>query len=93
VDEDGLPCAGWLVVDNLHFGQLGLNGFHSTTGCFEVGTGKDGRFHMEGVIPGLKPACSASESTTTPFSSVVSELTLKAGEVKDPCDLKAKALP
>jgi hypothetical protein len=54
-------------------------------------TGKDGRFRMEGIIPGLKIGLLAGKNTAY-FDTLVPELTLKPGEVRDVGDVKAKPL-
>ena len=55
------------------------------------GTGKDGRFRVEGIIPGLKIGLLAGKNTAY-FDTLVPELTLKPGEVRDVGDVKAKPL-
>src|SRR5262249_14101811 len=87
VDEDGLPRPGW-GASYLHKGQLNINGGV----VYDIqGTSKDGRFRMEGVIPGLKIGLNAGNGPGSPDQRLVPELTLKAGEVRDLGDLKRKA--
>jgi RNA polymerase sigma factor (sigma-70 family) len=86
VDEDGLPRAAW-VEGHVHRGQLDIKDIGVGLGMTRAG--KDGRFRMEGVIPGLKIGLLAGKNTTY-FDSLVPELTLKAGEVKDLGDVKVK---
>ena len=56
---------------------------------FSAATGKDGRFRMEGIIPGLKIGLLAGKNTVY-FDTLVPELTLKPGEVRDVGDVKAR---
>jgi RNA polymerase sigma factor (sigma-70 family) len=86
VDEDGQPRAAW-VAGHIHRGQLDINETGVALGM--QGTGKDGRFRIEGVIPGLKIGLLAGKNTTY-FDTLVPELTLKPGEVKDVGDVKFK---
>ena len=53
--------------------------------------GKDGRFRIGGVVPGMRVGLFAGKSTTSSFSPLVPDLTLKAGEVKDLGTLRLKA--
>ena len=81
-----MPRAAW-VTGHVHRGQLDIKDVGVGLGM--QGTGKDGRFRMEGVIPGLKIGLLAGKNTTY-FDTLVPELTLKAGEVKDLGDVKIK---
>jgi hypothetical protein len=87
VDEDGVPRPSW-VMGTLHKGQLNITG---GVGCFTEGTGKDGRFRIEGVIPGLKFGVWAGSNPSFFDQHVVRELVLKPGEVRDLGDVKRKA--
>ena len=71
---------------NINNGGFG-GGFH---GSFRT-TGKDGRFRIEGVIPGLKVGLWAGKSPGIFDQHLVPELTLQAGEVKDLGDRERKA--
>jgi hypothetical protein len=51
--------------------------------------GNDGRFRLEGVIPGLKIGLLAGKNLTY-FDTLVPELTLKPGEVRDVGDVRAR---
>jgi hypothetical protein len=92
VDSDGLPYAGAWIMGYIHKGQLNINnggfggGFHGVWT-----TGKDGRFRIEGVIPGLKVGLWAGKRPSIFDQHLVPELTLKAGEVKDLGDRERKA--
>jgi RNA polymerase sigma factor (sigma-70 family) len=85
VDEDGLPRSAW-ISGFFHRGQLGLKDIGRGFGMGKIG--KDGRFRI-GVLPGLKVGLLAGKNPTY-FDSLVRELTLKPGEVKDVGDVKAK---
>jgi hypothetical protein len=88
VDEDGLPCTAWIMGSILP-GQLN-NGFGVAVGTLNGKIGKDGRFRMEGVIPGLKVTLWAGKTYYIFDQQLAPELTLQAGEVKDLGDLKRK---
>jgi hypothetical protein len=87
VDDNGLPRPSW-VASYIHKGQLNING---GVGYGSQGTGKDGRFRMELVIPGLKIGLHAGDNPSVYDQHLVPELTLQAGEVRDLGDLKRKA--
>jgi RNA polymerase sigma factor (sigma-70 family) len=86
VDEDGLPRVAW-VTGYVQRGQLDTK--EVGVGLGMHGTGKSGRFRIEGIIPGLKIGLLAGKNTTY-FDTLVPELTLKEGEVKDVGDVRAK---
>jgi RNA polymerase sigma factor (sigma-70 family) len=88
VDDDGLPRAAW-VMSVIQTEELkGKNSF-GVGGSPLQGTGKDGRFRIEGIIPGHKVGVYAGKNTTY-FDPLVTGLTFKPGEVKDLGDVKAK---
>jgi hypothetical protein len=87
VDEEGLPRAGFLM-GGYHRGQLFGDGIGIGFTMRQIG--KDGRFRIEGVIPGLKVGLFAGKNTMY-FDPLVPDLTLEAGEVKDLGDVKVKA--
>jgi hypothetical protein len=88
VDEDGLPC-GAVLMGVIHKGQLNIN---SGVGTFTAVAAKDGRFRIEGVIPGLKISMLAGNNFNYfDQSDLVKELTLQPGDVKDLGDLLRKA--
>jgi RNA polymerase sigma factor (sigma-70 family) len=86
VDEDDLPRSAWLM-GGYHKGQLFRNGIGINFSMRHIG--KDGRFRIEGVIPGLKIGLFVGKNTTY-FDPLVEALTLQAGEVKDLGEVKAK---
>ncbi len=86
VDDDGLPRGGW-ITGHVHRGQLTIKDVGRGFGM--QGIGKDGRFRMEGVIPGLRIGIMAGKNTSI-FDTLVPELTLKPGEVRDLGDVKVK---
>jgi RNA polymerase sigma factor (sigma-70 family) len=86
VDEDGLPCVAW-IMGSIHPGQLNNGvGIGNLNGTMD----KDGRFRIEGVVPGLKVALWAGKTYYQFDQKLIPELTLQAGEVKDLGDLKRK---
>jgi RNA polymerase sigma factor (sigma-70 family) len=88
VDADGLPRPAW-ITGVVHRGQLGTQ---IGIGLGMERAGKDGRFRLEGVIPGLKIELLAGKNTTY-FDTLIPELTLKPGEVKDVGDVTARPSP
>jgi hypothetical protein len=76
-------------LDGIESGQLDVHDYFAFGGSPMHGTGKDGRFRVEGVLPGLKVAVYAGKNTTY-FDPLVTGLTLKPGEVKDLGDVRAK---
>jgi hypothetical protein len=86
VDEDGLPRSAY-VFGFVHRGQLGIN--ETGVSLDMLHTGKDGRFRMEGIPPGLKIGLLAGKNATN-FDTLVPERTLKAGELKEVGDVKIK---
>jgi RNA polymerase sigma factor (sigma-70 family) len=88
VDDDGLPRFAW-ILSGIEAGQLEDMGYFLDGGSHMFGTGKDGRFHIEGVVPGLKIAVYAGKNTSY-FDPLAAGLTLKPGEIKDLGDVKAK---
>jgi RNA polymerase sigma factor (sigma-70 family) len=84
LDQDGEPRAGVeLSGKNVDANSYGFFGGQKTD--------KDGRFKIEGIMPGVKVGL----ATSTPGSitgTVVQEVTLKAGETKDLGDVRAKPL-
>jgi RNA polymerase sigma factor (sigma-70 family) len=88
VDDDGLPCSAW-ILDGIEGGQLDVHDYFAVGGSPMHGTGKSGRFRIEGVMPGLKVAVYAGKNTSY-FDPLATGLILKPGEVKDLGDVKAK---
>src|SRR5262249_15532306 len=84
LDEDGQPRAGVeLTGKNVDGNFYGFFGGQKTD--------KDGRFKIEGIIPGVKVGLATSKPGTI-TGTVVQEMTLKAGETKDLGDVRAKPL-
>ncbi len=91
LDEDGQPLAGVRI-------QLGFP--HSTFFLpvtwwvppqgEEVKTDRDGRFHAEGLTPGMKVRLSASTDKKYFQLAGTTELSVRAGETKDLGELKVK---
>jgi hypothetical protein len=88
VNADGLPRAGWIMGTvnpgqmNVKEGELG-SGFHH-------GVGKDGRFRIECVFPGLTFTVHTGTNPSY-FNPEIPDLTLQPGEVKELGDVKVKA--
>jgi RNA polymerase sigma factor (sigma-70 family) len=87
VDEDGQPRSGVNLTGNIREGQLNITegwfGFINST------TDKDGRFKIEGVLPGVKVGLSTQKGASI-TGQLVEEISLKPGEVKDLGDVKSK---
>jgi hypothetical protein len=86
VDDDGQPRDSWLMGD-LHRGQLGTS---TGVGFFSARPGKDGRFRIEGIIPGLTFGLWAGKNASMFDQHLVPKMKLDAGQVKDLGDLKRK---
>jgi hypothetical protein len=88
LDEDGQPRAGVHLTGNILEGQLNI-----TQGWFGFifgMTDKDGRFKIQGIIPGIKVGLSTITGARI-TGPVVPEVTLKAGEMKNLGEVKIKA--
>jgi RNA polymerase sigma factor (sigma-70 family) len=88
VDEDGLPRPAW-IMSLLQTEELKGKDYFGVGGTDLERTGKDGRFRIEGVIPGHKVGVYAGKNPSY-FDPLVTGLTLKPGEMKDLGDVKAK---
>jgi hypothetical protein len=88
VDEDGLPRPAW-IMSVIETEQLKGKSSFGVGDSPLARTGKDGRFRIEGVIPGHKVGVYAGKNTSY-FDPLVTGLTLKVGEMKDLGDVKAK---
>jgi hypothetical protein len=84
LDEDGQPRAGVEL--------MGKNVDGNFYGFFGGGkTDKDGRFKIEGIMPGVKVGLATSKPGTI-TGTVVEQITLKPGETIDLGDVKSKDL-
>src|SRR5262249_55306745 len=88
VDDDGLPRSVW-IMSVIETEQLKGKDSFGVGGSPLHRIGKDGRFRIEGVLPGHKVGVYAGKNTTY-FDPLVTGLTLKEGEVKDLGDVKVK---
>jgi hypothetical protein len=84
VDKNGRPRAGVGLIGGASAGQAHVQ--------FGGRTDKDGRFRIEGIIPGLKVHVSAPIVANI-VSRVIPEMTLKPGEMRDLGDVKAEREP
>jgi RNA polymerase sigma factor (sigma-70 family) len=85
VDDDGQPRTSWLAGGLLK-GQLGSTG----VGFFTARSGKDGRFRIEGIIPGLTFDLWAGKTASTFDQNLVPKMKLEPGQVKDLGEFKRK---
>jgi protocatechuate 3,4-dioxygenase beta subunit len=90
VDDDGRPRGGLALISLLGIfprppaDQGVLPGSTSSPG---IPIGRDGRFRIEGLVPGLKYGGSAEEGSTF-IGNVFQDVIVAPGEVKDLGDLK-----
>jgi hypothetical protein len=61
-------------------------------GFFSGKTDKDGRFKIEGIIPGVKVGVAINKGGRIDVR-LIAEATLKAGQTKDLGDLKSRETP
>ena len=87
VDEDGQPRDGvWIGP---LFGDDPQRGDLPTSGSSPIRTGRDGRFRVEGFVPGVKYGAYALEMPNRKIlGDVFRDLTVAPGEVKDLGDVK-----
>jgi RNA polymerase sigma factor (sigma-70 family) len=85
VDEDGQPLKGLSMMSTggSYPERPDVQGVLPGDGVI----GSDGRFRVEGLVPGLKYGASAS-GPMTPFGNLFHDLMVAPGEVKDLGDLK-----
>jgi RNA polymerase sigma factor (sigma-70 family) len=88
LDRDGQPCPNLDLTVMIHKGQLNIT--QDWGGLFAGKTGKDGRFRIEGVIPGLKIGLQVWKNPRFVDKQLVRELSLEAGEVKNLGDVKVE---
>jgi RNA polymerase sigma factor (sigma-70 family) len=90
VDDGGQPLTGGELVilsgrkffeEDLQVGSLPKNSFP---------VGKDGRFRIEGLLPGLKYSIAVSDGGNRLLGRLVNNLTVKSGETKDLGDVRIK---
>ncbi len=90
VDEDGRPRGPLGIIERRRLAperpaeQGILPGGNYDSG---IRIGRDGRFRIEGLVPGLKYGATASEGFTY-FGELFHDLTVTPGEVKDLGDVK-----
>ena len=89
MDEDGQPRGGLVLINPVTFPELTpdrgiLPGTDSSPG---IRIGRDGRFRIEGLVPGLKYGAYAIAGPRSP-GDVFRDVTVAPGEVKDLGDLK-----
>jgi hypothetical protein len=92
LDPFGTPLAGADVAGDLKGGQLNLA--QGWGGFFWGKTDKDGRFRIEGIIPGVRVGAHHRHGNPSRAGDVIFEaITLAPGEVRDLGDIKIKAGP
>jgi hypothetical protein len=89
VEEDGEPRAGVIVTGYIKEGQLSLS--RGWFGFISGLTDREGRFRIEGVIPGVRVSLSTQMGAQI-TGSLLPEVALRPGETKDLGDLRAKPL-
>jgi hypothetical protein len=91
IDEDGIPLDGRGIISDILPGQLNLSQAWGV--LFYAKSDKDGRFRMEGIVPGVRVDAHIDRSSkplnNRTFGDVVfDQLTLKPGEVRDLGDIR-----
>ena len=90
IDEDNLPLDGRGIVGDILPGQLNL--IQSWGILFWGKSDKDGRFRVEGIVPGVKVDAHI-DRTSKPLNNslfgavVFDQLMLKPGEIRDLCNI------
>jgi hypothetical protein len=91
IDEDGRPRGG-LSVTSAGGSMPGRLAEHGILPGVNLGggirVGRDGRFRIEGLVPGLKYGAGASESVLNYLGELFHDLTVAPGEIKDLGDIK-----
>jgi hypothetical protein len=90
LDPDGEPLAGRRLSGEVEDDQKALAIRRGWGGMFSGTTGKDGRFRIEGIIPGLEVGAHLEVGTATLGDKVFQRLTLKPGETRDVGDVKVR---
>jgi hypothetical protein len=90
VDEDGRPRGGLGMMSAggsmpARPAEQGILPGGNIGGGIRIG--RDGRFHIEGLVPGLKYSAGASEGFWD-YGELFQDLTVASGEIKDLGDLK-----
>jgi hypothetical protein len=90
VDEDGRPRGGLGITSvggsmPARPAEQGILPGGNIGGGIRIG--RDGRFRIEGLVPGLKYGAGASDGLA--YGELFHDLTVTPGEVKDLGDLKA----
>jgi RNA polymerase sigma factor (sigma-70 family) len=93
LDKDGRPCADVQLEGSILGGQLNLvvteGGWF---GFFSGKTDKEGRFQIEGILPGVKVGLAINKGGRID-ARLLAEATLRAGQTKDLGDLTSPETP
>jgi RNA polymerase sigma factor (sigma-70 family) len=93
LDKDGRPCADVQLAGSILGGQLNIvetgGGWF---GFFSGKTDKEGRFKIEGILPGVKVGLAINKGGRID-ARLIAEATLKAGQTKDLGDLTSRETP
>jgi RNA polymerase sigma factor (sigma-70 family) len=93
LDQDGRPCANVQLAGSILGGQLNIveteGGWF---GFFAGKTDKEGRFKIEGILPGVKVGLAINKDGRID-ARLLAKVTLKAGQTKDIGHLTNQAKP
>ena len=93
LDQDGRPCADVQLAGCILGGQLNIVEMESGWfGFFAGKTDKEGRFKIEGILPGVKVGLAINKGGRID-ARLIAEVTLKAGQTKDLGDLTSRETP
>jgi hypothetical protein len=90
LDRDGQPVAGLrAVLDRVDYhGRIGHGRSDGEGGCQVIITDKDGRFRVEGLVPGQEYRVSRHSGRRPGYLSLYAPVIVKPGEHKDMGDIK-----
>jgi hypothetical protein len=97
VDKNGKPLAGvmiaryqWKRPSDPHEGYLPDSIHETMPGGYGYPTDHDGRFHIEGMAPGIKYSAWVWDQKVKLIGELLSGVTVESGQTKDLGDLKLK---
>jgi hypothetical protein len=88
IDDDGLPPTGVTININYENGQFGPRSYFPFV---KPTLNRDGRFRIEGLIPGVRDDL-ATRDDQTARDNFASGLNLQPGETRDLGDVRVKSM-